>query len=707
MQEGGSFFRKLAQDLTSVTGVDSRPLLFAFAMCAGAGTYLSVPFEPTLLEVAGLLGAALLVLLVVRWLHRSDFTYAATICLFGLLLGFSAGAVRAHLIEAPVIETETRPVMLEGWVANIEAGEKGARLKIKVHSIAGFNADDLPELVRVTHRARMEVSSGRFVRCWVVLRPPPSPTLPGDYDFRRQAYFQQLGAVGYVQGRCRGGALGAPAAASEKLGLWIAAQRRLMAVYVNEVAGERAGGLAAALVTGDRSFLRPDDQVALRDTGLAHLLAISGLHLSIVGGLTFFLVRRTLVLIEPLALRVPVQKIAAVVALMTCAAYLVMSGASVSTQRAFIMAAIVFLAVIFDRAAISLRTFAIALIAVVLLQPESVVSPGFQMSFAATGGLIAAYEVWRNHRSSREKVLGPIGFAWASIIMTSVVSDAATAPFSFFHFERLSPVGLFAHFAIMPVVTFVTAPAAALTVLLAIFGQAELGFRLLGQSLELVLAMTHYFYNLSPGVVRMSVPMPPLALVFVSLSLAAMMAFAGWARLIGGFLLIVPAIWLWSQAPRVLLHWSVSGDVFIADEAGMVHRLELTDGDGLAPLRFSEAPDAPPCGLEMCLYPSFGGLNVETTGKADADKEETEEATSDLAIRISGADLPRTDLQFTWADVKEAGGVTVYSKDGALTVVQIQNCTDRPWRRCSNAGSNIKPPGGMIAYFQDIIRNAE
>lgn len=183
--------------------------------------------------------------------------------------------------------------------------------------------------------------------------------------------------------------------------------------------------------------------------------------------------------------------------------------------------------------------------------------------------------------------------------------------------------------------------------------------------------MTRYFYNISPGVVRMSVPMPPLALVFVSLSLAAMMAFAGLARLIGGFLLIVPAIWLWSQAPRVLLHWSVSGDVFNGDEAVMVHRLELTDGDGLAPFRFSEAPDAPPCGLEMCLYPSFGGLNVETTGKADAGKDETEEATSDLAICISGADFPGADLKFTWADVKEAGGVTVYSKDGAPTVVQI------------------------------------
>lgn len=710
MQEGDGFFRKLMRDTASVVGVDSRPLLLAFSMCGGAATYLSIPFEPTGFEVMILFAAGLASLLLVRWLHRSDFTYAVTICLFGIVLGFSAGALRARLVEAPVITSETRPVMLEGWVANIEPGTKGARLKIKVHSIAGFPAEQQPELVRVTHRSRLEVSSGRFVRCWVVLRPPPSPTLPGDYDFRRQAYFQQLGAVGYVQGRCRGGVLGAPASMSEQAGLWISAQRRLLASYVNEAAGERAGGLAAALIAGDRSFLRHDDQEALRDTGLAHLLAISGLHLSIVGGLTFFLIRRTLVLIEPLALRVPVQKIAAAVALLTCAAYLVVSGASVSTQRAFIMAAIVFLAVIFDRAAISLRTFAIALIVIILLQPESVVTPGFQMSFAATGGLIAAYEVWRNHRSSRERVLGPIGFAWASIIMTSVVSDAATAPFSFFHFERLSPVGLFANFAIMPVVTFVTAPAAALTVILALFGHAELGLRLLGQSLELVLNMTHFFYNLSPGVIRMSVPMPPLALVFLSLSLGAMMAFAGWARLIGGALLLAPAFYLWREAPKVVLHWSASGDVFIADPQGMVSRLEFADGDGLAPLRFTEVPDAAGCGMEVCDYPSFSGLSIITMGTAQQKKKKKKEeeapAPDMFSVQILRSGEASDALSFTWAETREAGGITVYARNGDLYVVQIQNCTERPWRRCSVNG--ITPPsGGARGYLEQITRNAE
>jgi len=706
VQEGDGFFRKLRRDLASVVGVDSRPLLFAFGMCAGAAAYFSVPFEPTHLEVAGVFGAGLIVLMIVRGLHRSDMTYAITISIFGLVLGVSAGALRTALVAAPVIETETRPVMLEGWITNIEAGEKGARLKIKVHSIAGFSAEQQPVLVRITHRSRLEVSSGRFVRCWAVLRPPPAPTLPGDYDFRRQAYFQKLGAVGYVQGRCRGGTLGAPAAISDKAALWIAAKRRLMASHVNEAAGDRAGGLAAALITGDRSFLRLDDQTALRDTGLAHLLAISGLHLSIVGGLTFFLIRRSLVLIEPLALRVPVQKIAAIVALFACASYLIVSGASVSTQRAFIMAAIVFLAVIFDRAAISLRTFAIALIAVIVLQPESVVTPGFQMSFAATGGLIAAYEVWRNHRSSRERVLGPIGFALASIIMTSVVSDAATAPFSFFHFDRLSPVGLFANFAIMPVVTFVTAPAAALTVILALVGQADIGLHLFGQSLELVLGMTHYFYNLSPGVLRMSVPMPPVALVFLSLSLAAMMAFSGWARLIGAALLLAPAIWVWSHAPKVVLHWSASGDVFIANADGMVERLELTDGDGLAPLRFSEAPNATACGLEECVYPSFDGLVVRTSGKADKTKEETEEVTSQIIIAIHNADAMGEGLRFDWMDVREAGGITAYARDGNLNIVRIQNCTERPWRRCSSHQAS-QSPGGVRGYLERLIRSGE
>lgn len=151
------------------------------------------------------------------------------------------------------------------------------------------------------------------------------------------------------------------------------------------------------------------------------------------------------------------------------------------------MAAIVFGAVIFDRAAISLRTFAVAMMAVVLLQPEYVATPGFQMSFAATGALIAIYEVWRNHRSCRETVLGPIAFSWASIEVTSVVAGLATMPFALFHFDRASPIGFAANLAAMQIVTFFSAPPAALAFLLAPFGLSDVSLRLFRYSLELVL----------------------------------------------------------------------------------------------------------------------------------------------------------------------------------------------------------------------------
>lgn len=144
------------------------------------------------------------------------------------------------------------------------------------------------------------------------------------------------------------------------------------------------------------------------------------------------------------------------------------------------MIAIVFGAVIFDRSANSVRTFSLARIAVVLLQPDSAVTPGFQMSFAATGALIAAFEVWRNRRSGKEGVLDPIPFSWASIVAASLFAGHATMPFAIYHFDRASPICFVANLAATPVVTFLSAPSAALALILAPFGLSDFGLRLSG-----------------------------------------------------------------------------------------------------------------------------------------------------------------------------------------------------------------------------------
>ena len=661
----------------SIASIDARPLLFAFSLCAGAAAYFLAPDEP-ILALCGLawLGAGVL-LLATRRLVALTGLYVLAVILFGMVTGFAAGALRTHMVAAPVVSDATRPVMLEGWVAGVEPGKKGPRLRIEVHAIAGFSPEASPRFVRLTHMAQLEVAPGRFVRCWAVLRPPPAPMLPGDYDFQRQAYFEQLGAVGYVQGRCRGGTLGAPSNLADHLGIALSTFRRNLAAHVNVAAGERAGGFAAALISGDRSFMRNDDQEALRGSGLAHLLAISGLHMGIVGGLVFFLTRKALALIAPLALRVSVQKPAAMTALLASLAYLVLSGASVSTQRAFIMSAVVFGAVLFDRAAISMRSFAIAMIAVVLLQPESVMTPGFQMSFAASGALIATYEAWTHRRAGQEKVLGQIPYAWASLVMTSVVAAAATAPFALYHFDRLAGLGLIANLLAMPVISFVSAPSAALALLLTPLGMGDAGLRLFGYSLELVLAIAHWCVELAPAKVSTSTAMPGSSLTLFALALALVTTARGAGRILLCFMAVAPAAWLWTASPQLMVHWSASGEVFVRGADNGMQRIGFADGDGLAPLRYS-ALEATACGDLPCRLETPAGAIVLSEGGGCR-------AAPDAVLVLTLSDAPDAcPNAYHWTAVSKAGGLTARLGDSGLGVQVGTACRNRPWRPCQS-----------------------
>ena len=657
--------------LWSIAGIDTRPMLFGFAVCAGAVAYFIQPSEPALLTCIAATFATAVVFAMSRWIWWLAAASLPALLLLGGCAGFTAGAVRAVTVAAPVIRSETRPLMLEGWVKEVEPGEKGARLRIETHAMSGYSPAETPRYVRVTHKLSLNVAPGRFVRCYVVLRPPPSPSLPGDYDFRRQAWFEQLGAVGYVMGRCRGGALGAPQGAGAQIALRISSFRRRLAEHVTQAAGDRAGGFAAALVSGDRSFMKTDDQEALRGSGLSHLLAISGLHMAMVGGLVFLIVRKALALIEPLALRVAVQKPAAVAALVASLAYLIISGASVSTQRAFIMSAVVFGAVLADRAALSLRSYAIAMILVVLFQPESVMTPGFQMSFAASGALIATYDAWTRRRSEQERVLGAASYTWASLFMTSLVAGTATAPFAIYHFDRLAGFGLLANLLAMPVITFISAPLAALSLILTPFGFGDVGLRLFGLSLETVLAIAHWCSDLPAAAVTLPRMMPATTLALAAAAIALAMAARGSARVALAALALIPAVIFWYRAPDVIVHWAPSGDLFVREQTGYLVRYELEDGDGLAPLRYANIPPGTSCsgsGCEMPVPSGAAAIRVSADGET--------------SIEISGETRM---IALTWPETERAGGITILSGPAGLYEVRPPACGNRPWRGCDQS----------------------
>jgi len=678
--------RRFPSSLLQFTPRDRLPSFFAIGMLCGAAWYFSVPFEP---DKFALIAGVVFALIACAWIRRAalpPITLTLAIAALGATMGAGASSVASQRQAHAQIEKAIGPVLLEGWIQRAEPARRGVRLVIRVHAVDGLEVSQTPHTIRLTHISALQTEPGRFVRCWAVLRPPPPPVIEGDYAFDRQAWYSGLGGVGYVQGRCRGGALGAPIEPQDGLTLRIGRVRRQLAQHVNAAAGERAGGFAAALASGDRSFLDDTDQIALRRAGLAHLLAISGLHIGIVGGLVFLIVWRTLALIEPIALRWSVKKPAAFAALMACGAYLIISGASVSTQRAFAMAFVLFGAVLIDRAALTQRSLAIAMIVIIVIAPWSVLTPGFQMSFAATAALITIYTMWQTRR--REQLDGQRSRAWfaiKSLLVTSTVTSLATAPYALYHFERVASFSILANIAAMPIISLVTAPAAAAALIPAPLGLDQFPLHLFGLSLEAVLGVAHWVSERSSSDFLQVPKMPASSLACFSAALIIVCLFRGRrARTFWLLATSVLAIGLWAGSARDRVHWAPSGEVFLEHASGSVGRISVLTGDGLAPLRFSDKPVTGSCQPgDICAFRFRDRTIIVINTTADINCRQL--TSTDLILSVSA--LPTCSHivsapKIYWTDVIAQNGITFERRERTYSKRRKPDCGRRPWRFC-------------------------
>lgn len=491
---------------------DRRALWLPVLFGTGIGFYFALPAEPAPWIAAAPVVAGILLALSFR---RRPHVFAIAISLMAVAAGFGAANLRALAVEAPVLERRIGPVWIEARILRVETGEKGVRLLVSDIGGERLSRISIPERARVTVRTVPEpLHAGQRVRLLAVLQPPPEPSIPGGYDFARKAWFERVGAVGYALGAARlmddaleGGLDGRLSRLREAL------TRRIV-----EAAGPALGPTAAALMTGERRAISEETLADMRDSGLAHLLAISGLHIGLLTGLLFFGVRFLLAAVEPVALRWPVKKIAAVAALAGAFAYLLISGATVPTQRAFVMTAIVLFAVMIDRTAISMRLVAIAAVAVLAIAPESLLEAGFQMSFAAVVALVAVYEVCAPRLASlrRDGGLpgGRIGAYIAATLLTSLVAGLATAPFAAYHFNRLALLGLGANMIAVPLMAVWIMPWAIVSFLLMPLGLEEIGLVPMGWGIEAVLGVASFVADL-PGAAALVPEIPALGLVLI------------------------------------------------------------------------------------------------------------------------------------------------------------------------------------------------
>jgi competence protein ComEC len=459
----------------------------------GAAAYFALLREPQAwVAWIGLASVAALLAIAGRWSTGRPMTTALVLaaCLAG---GFSAAKVRTERVKAPVAPAGSTPQRVEGWVVDIASpGQGGQRLLIAPARIGDWPGEATPIRVRVTLRPGAPIPSpGEPVSLLAVINAPPPPASPGAYDFARDAFFESVGGVGFALGPPVTWETDAKPPARLKLAMRINALRWALSRRIVDELGPKSGGLAAAMTTGHEAFIPRQQVDDLRTAGLAHIISISGLHMAIVGGFAFAVARLAIAAWPWLALRVPGKKLAAVFGLAAVLGYLVLSGTPPPAERAAITASVAFGAILVDRQAISLHALALAAMAVLLVQPEAVTEPGFQMSFAATAALVALAELWP--RPVKEintpwpiRVVQGIGTWTAASLAASFVAGLATGPFAMQHFNRVSTWGLVSNLLVAPISSFLLMPGLALGAALTPFGLGDIPLAVAGFAIELM-----------------------------------------------------------------------------------------------------------------------------------------------------------------------------------------------------------------------------
>lgn len=530
-------------------------------LAAGILIYFALPNEPPLLPiVAGLIvlgGVAL----------RESLSPSVRLLLLTLaILGAGMLAAKLETLRAatPMLGSEIS-TRLTGRVERIEQLSSGrTRLTLEVLATARPELRYAPDRVRTTARVVPPgLRPGDVVEGVARLMPPSGPVRPQSFDFAFNSYFDGIGGIGYFLSNPEIATGHPPAHTSYRLWAMMEGWRLRMAYRISDQIGGPEGAIAAALITGIRGGIPESTNEALRIAGLYHVISISGLHMALVGGTVMLAMRAGFALAPTFSARRPVKKYAAATALLAAAFYLLMSGSDIAAQRSFLMLAVMLVAILADRSALTMRNLAISAIIILLISPHEVVGPSFQMSFAATAALVAAYAAWTGRREGKGygrplivspavRVLGKTTKYAAGMAMTSVVAGAATALFSAWHFQQVSPMGLFANVAAMPFVSILVMPMAVLASVLMPLSLDGPPLQVMGFGIGAMNAIAYWLAERSAFDATGAIPLPAVLTLTTALAILTMSGSA--LRWSAAPLLLIGAVLLFNRTtPNVMI----------------------------------------------------------------------------------------------------------------------------------------------------------
>lgn len=593
---------------------------------------------------------------------------------------------RAESVASPVL---ARPVVarLVGTVERVEPLAARELVRMRLRVTAADKA--LPPVVRVNvaeDDAPAGLARSAVVRLRARLMPPPDAAVPGAYDFARVAWFQGLGATGRAFAPVE--VMRPAAAPGGEL------RTRLAGHVIDRVGADGAGGIAAALVTGEQGAIPEADADALRASGLAHLLSISGLHVTAVVGATMWLVLRLLALSPTLALAWRLPLVAAGAAALVAIGYTLLTGSEVPTVRSCIAALLVLAALAAGREPVTLRLVAAGALLVLLLWPESLVGPSFQLSFAAVTAIVALHEhpgvrgFFLKRDESRWRRIGREGL---SLLVTGLMVEAALMPIAAYHFHKAGLYGALANIVAIPLTTFIVMPAEALALVLDGVGLGAPAWWVVDVALEGLLALAHAVAA-APGASAALPAMPDGAFALMiagGLWLGLWRTRARWAGLLP---VLAGGVWaLTTSAPDLIVtgdgrHLAIrteQGFALLRERAGDYVSDTLAEAGGAGELPALDDIRGARCSRDLCMIEARG-TTVAATRSDDLVPWREMVATcaaADIVVsdrRLPPACKPRR-LSLDRPALERTGGVALWLGSGRIVASRRPEAR-HPWR---------------------------
>ena len=461
-------------------------LFYFVAFLFGILCYFSFEYEPDIRKILYLFCSSLSLLYLRRFGIIWNFFSILTIFFtFGIL----TGTIRTYFIH-PITLNQHINTLLSGRIESIKPKIIGTQIIISDLKFYD-KTNNIPSKVRVNVRTNMNAAIiGDYVKLYVSLSPPPKAALPGSYDFSRSAFFANIGAVGYALSNLE--VIDRPET-NEFFSLLLELRRKIYSKIIDSI-GPKHGNFASAIMLGETSALERNVIQSMRASGISHILAVSGLHLSLVAMICFFIFRIIFNLIPYTAHYTDVKQIAAIFALIGSFFYLLISGMQVAALRAFIMTSIIILAIIFKRFPSPMRSVCFAAFLILLFYPEYALHPSFHLSFVAVISLLAGYELYINKLllSESNNMFYGLKLYIFSNIYSTIIASLATAPFVIYHFYIYSNYSLLANLVAVPLTSFIIMPSAIFTFLLIPFHLEYLPLKLMDFGIEYILGAARY-----------------------------------------------------------------------------------------------------------------------------------------------------------------------------------------------------------------------